>query len=180
MRKLNGIIARIVVILFLIHAAMGCFMLQGRSSISCKPLTILLVAAVIVHGILGVISTISAIRSGSKSGKWYLRQNSVFWIKRLSGIAILLLLGFHVNVFVTSSNGVYFLKEFTLMGLISQILFVVAIFIHLYVSIEGMLIARGVLAYKERKKDWLLVLCIFMLMIVASIIMYYVQWQLNF
>ena len=177
MRKFNGILAKVVIVLFLIHAVMGCFMLQGRSSVSCKPLTILLVAAVIVHGILGVILTISAIQSGSKSGKWYFRQNSAFWIKRLSGIAILLLLVFHINVFITSSNGVYFLKEFTLSGLISQLLFVLAIIIHLYVSIEGMLIARGVLTYKERKKDWMLVLCIFMLMIIASLIMYYMQWQ---
>ena len=33
MRKFNGILARVVVVLFLIHAMMGCFMLQGRSSV---------------------------------------------------------------------------------------------------------------------------------------------------
>lgn len=178
MRKFNGILARIVVALFLIHAVMGCFMLQGRSSVSCFPLTILLLVTVIVHAILGVIATIKAVRSGSSSGKWYLKQNKVFWIKRISGVSILLLLIFHMSAYVTSSNGVYFLKEFTWMSLVSQLLFVLAIFIHLYVSLEGMLIARGILDYKERRKDWLLVLSVFMLMITATIIMYYVQWQI--
>lgn len=178
MRKLNGILARVVVVLFLIHAVMGCFMLQGRSSVSCFQLTILLLAAVILHAVLGVIATIKAVRSGGSSGKWYLKQNKGFWIKRVSGAAILLLLIFHMSVYVTSSNGVYFLREFTWMSLLSQLLFVLAIFIHLYVSLEGMLIARGILEYKERKKDWLLVLSIFMLMIVITIIMYFVQWQI--
>lgn len=83
-----------------------------------------------------------------------------------------------MSVYVTSSNGVYFLKEFTWMSLVSQLLFVLAIFIHLYVSLEGMLIARGILDHKERKKDWLLVLSVFMLMIIITIIMYFVQWQI--
>lgn len=178
MRKLNGILARVVVVLFLIHAVMGCFMLQGRSSVSCFPLTILLLVTVIAHAILGVIATIKAVRSGGSSGKWYFRQNKAFWIKRISGVSILLLLIFHMSVYVTSSNGVYFLKEFTWVSLVSQLLFVLAIFVHLYVSIEGMLIAKGILQYKERKKDWLLVLSVFMLMIAATIIMYYVQWQI--
>lgn len=178
MRKFNGILARVVVVLFLIHAMMGCFMLQGRSSVSCFPLTILLLFTVIAHAILGVIATIKSVRSGGISGKWYLKQNKVFWIKRVSGVSILLLLIFHMSVYVTSSNGVYFLKEFTWMSLVSQLLFVLAIFIHLYVSLEGMLIARGILDHKERKKDWLLVLSVFMLMIIITIIMYFVQWQI--
>ena len=62
------------------------------------------------------------------------------------------------------------MKEFTWMSLVSQLLFVLAIFIHLYVSLEGMLIAS--------KKDWLLVLSVFMLMIIITIIMYFVQWQI--
>ena len=41
-----------------------------------------------------------------------------------------------------------------------------------------MLIARGILDHKERKKDWLLVLSVFMLMIIITIIMYFVQWQI--
>ena len=75
MRKFNGILARVVVVLFLIHAMMGCFMLQGRSSVSCFPLTILLLVTVIAHAILGVIATIKSVRSGGISGKWYLKQN---------------------------------------------------------------------------------------------------------
>lgn len=178
MRKWNGRLARIIIVLFLIHAVMGCFMLQGRSSVSCFQVTLLLLFAVLLHAVLGIISTIKAIRSGTGSKKWYIRQNAVFWIKRATGAAILLLLVFHVNVYVTSSNGVYFLKEFTWISLVSQILFVLAIFIHLFVSIEGMLIAKGILEYKERRKDWILVLSVFMLMIVLTIIMYYIQWQI--
>ena len=77
MRKFNGILARVVVVLFLIHAMMGCFMLQGRSSVSCFPLTILLLVTVIAHAILGVIATIKSVRSGGISGKWYLKQKSI-------------------------------------------------------------------------------------------------------
>jgi len=177
-RKWNNILARVIIVLFLLHALMGSLMLLGVSTISFLPLSWLLLIAVIIHGIMGLLSTFMALKSGKASGRWYLRKNAAFWTKRISGIAILLLLGFHVTAYTTSVNGRFFLKEFTFCRMLSQILFVLAIFIHLAVSIKSMLIAKGTMKFKERTIDWMLVLSVMMLFFVAAMIIYYIQWQM--
>ena len=178
MRKWNNILARVIIVLFLIHALMGSLLLLEVSTISFAPLSWLLLAAVICHGVLGIIATFSSVKSGRQSGKWYLRQNVGFWTKRISGLAIMILLVFHVMAYTTNVGGKYFLKEFTFPRLASQILFIAAIFIHLAVSIKAMLIAKGTLKLKERTIDWMLVLSVMTLFFAAAVIIYYIQWQI--
>ena len=178
MRKWNNILARVIFVLFLLHALMGSLMLLGLSTISFLPLSMLLLIAVLIHGILGIMATLSAVADGKETGHWYLKQNAAFWTKRISGIAIMLLLVFHVTAYTTSVNGRFFLKEFTLCQMLSQILFILAIFIHLAVSIKSMLIARGTIKFKEKTIDWILVLSIMMLFFIAAVIIYYIQWQM--
>ena len=74
-------------------------------------------------------------------------------------------------------DGHFFLKEFTFIKLISQFSLVLAIFIHAFVSLKSMLIAKGEIDFKEKRMDWLLVISIFLIFIVVSIIFYYIQWQ---
>ena len=88
MRKWNNRLATIIIVLFLLHALMGSLLLLGLSTISFQPLSWLLLAAVIAHGLLGMIGTLPAVMSGIKTGHWYLRENAVFWTKRISGISI--------------------------------------------------------------------------------------------
>ena len=178
MRKWNNILVRVIIVLFLLHALMGSLMLLGFSTISFQPLSWLLLTAVAVHGILGILSTFMAVKSGKTSGRWYIRQNAAFWTKRISGIAILFLLVFHITAYTTSVNGRFFLKEFTFLRMLSQILLVLAIFIHLAVSIKSMLIAKGTVKFRERTVDWMLVLSILMLFFAAAVILYYIQWQM--
>lgn len=177
MRRWNNILARIIIVLFLLHGLMGSLMLLGVSNVAIVYLPWILLAAVGIHGILGIISTIPSIKSGIKTGHWYFRENAAFWTKRISGLAILLLLSFHITAYTTNVNGHFFLKEFTVCGLISQILFVVSIFIHLAVSIRSMLIAKGTIKFKERTIDWMLVLSVMMIFFTVAIIIYFIQWQ---
>lgn len=177
MRKWNNILARIIIVLLLLHALMGCLILLGISNVSIVRLPKILLAAVGIHGILGIMATIPSIKSGIKTGRWYFKENAAFWTKRISGLAILLLLTFHITAYTTNMNGHFFLKEFTVCGLISQILFIGAIFIHLAVSIRSMLIAKGTVKFKERTVDWMLVLSVMMILFTAAIILYFIQWQ---
>ena len=177
MRKLNNILARVIIVLFLFHAFTESLMLLGLNTISFFRVSLVLLAVVIAHGIFGIIATLSAIRSGTVTRHWYFRQNAAFWTKRISGVAIMLLLVFHVTAYTTSTGGRFFLKEFTLCGMLSQILFILAIFIHLAVSIRPMLIAKGTIKFRERTVDWMLVLSVMMLFFTVAVIAYYIQWQ---
>ena len=178
MRKWNHILARMIIVLFLLHALMGSLMLLGVSKISFLTLSWILFMAVIVHGILGIMATLAAVRNGKAAGHWYLKQNAAFWTKRISGIAILLLLAFHVTAYTTSVDGRFFLKEFTLCRMVSQIIFILAIFIHLAVSVKSMLIAKGTVKFKVRTLDWMLVLSVMMFFFAVAVILYYIQWQM--
>lgn len=177
MRKWNNRLARIIIILFLLHAFMGSLILLGFSTVSFVWLSWILFTAVIIHGSLGILSTISALKIGRKTKNWYLRKNASFWTKRISGLAIMLLLIFHITAYTTNVNGHFFLKEFTVWRMLAQILLIAAIFIHLAVSIKSMLIAKGTVKFKERTMDWMLVLSILMLFFAVTVIVYFIQWQ---
>ncbi|WP_432631017.1 pilus assembly protein PilX [Brotaphodocola sp.] len=178
MRKWNHILARIILILFLLHALMGSLILLGFSTISFFPLSWFLLAVVIIHGILGLLSTFPAVRTGWKTGHWYFKQNLTFWIKRISGLSVLLLLIFHVTAYTTSVNGRFFLREFTRCRMVLQIFFILSIFIHLAVSIKPMLITKGTVKFKERTMDWMLILSTMMLFFTVAVILYYIKWQM--
>lgn len=178
MRRWNNILARVIIVLFLLHALMGSLMLLGMSNISCKPLSWLLLAAVAVHAILGILATVQAVKGGRKSGKWYLRQNAAYWTKRFSGFTILLLLCFHISAYTTTVGGAFFLKEFTVGRMTAQLLLIISIFIHLAVSVKSMLIAKGVTKFKERTIDWMMVLSLLILFFAAAVIIYFIQWQI--
>ena len=177
MRKWNNLLARIILVLFLLHALMGSLMLLGQSSISLKPLSWLLFAAVAVHGVLGVLATVQAVKSGRQSGKWYLRHNAAYWTKRFSGLAILILLCFHISAYTTTDGGAFFLREFTFGRMAAQLLLILSIFIHLAVSVKSMLLARGVMKFRERTVDWMMVLSLLMLFFAAAVVIYFIQWQ---
>ena len=178
MRKWNNILARVMIVLFLLHALMGSLMLLGLSNISFKPLSWLLFAAVIAHGILGILATVQAVKSGQNSGKWYVRQNAAYWTKRFSGLAILILLCFHISAYTTTVGGAFFLKEFTFGRMAAQLLLILSIFIHLAVSVKSTLIAKGVVKFKERTVDWMMVLSLMMLFFAAAVVIYFIQWQI--
>ena len=83
-----------------------------------------------------------------------------------------------MTAYTTSTDGRFFLKEFTLCGMLSQVLFILAIFVHLAVSIKSMLIAKGTVKFKERTIDWMLILSVMMLFFTVAVIIYYIQWQM--
>ena len=178
MRKWNNLLARVIILLFLFHALMGSLMLLGISKISLKPLSWILFGTVILHGILGIISTIPSFKTAKKTGQLFFKENAAFWIKRISGIAILLLLTLHITAYTTSVNGKFFLQEFTMGRLAAQVLLILSIFIHLMVSIRSMLIAKGTIKFKERTVDWMLVLSIMMIFFTIAVVAYYIQWQM--
>lgn len=178
MRKWNNILARIIIILFLLHGLTGSLMLLGISTISFPLLAKILLAAVILHGLFGIVSTLPAVASGIKTGRWYFKQNAAFWTKRISGISIMLLLIFHIRMYTTSSEGRLFLNEFTMCRMLLQIMLILSIFIHLTVSIRSMLIVKGTIKFKEKAADCMLILSAMMLFFTVAVIIYYIQWQM--
>lgn len=96
MRKWNTILSVLMLLIFMIHGIMGSFMLNGVGSSAGKLLAWIGVGILVVHTVIGVILTVQSLQTAKQSGKMYLKQNVIFWARRASGMAILILLLFHI------------------------------------------------------------------------------------
>ena len=99
MRKWNTILSVLMLLIFMIHGIMGSFMLNGVGSSAGKLLAWIGVGILVVHTVIGVILTVQSLQTAKQSGKMYLKQNAIFWAGRASGMAILILLLFHIGLF---------------------------------------------------------------------------------
>ena len=177
MRKINTILSVCLILIFLIHGIMGAFMLAGTGQSAGKLLAWLGVAILAVHTVIGVILTFRTLKASKNNGKPYFRQNSLFWTRRASGLAILILVFFHIGAFGKMNDGKYLLLPFTNFKLITQLLLVFSLFTHIFVNIRPLLISLGVIKYKERRADIFLILSILLLFISGCIVSYYIGWN---
>lgn len=109
--------------------------------------------------------------------KLYGKQNALFWARRTSGLAILLMLFFHIGVFGRVQDGVYILFPFTTVRLLTQLLLVASVFVHLLLNLRPLLVSLGIVRDKEQRGDLYLILSILVLFAAGSIILYYIGWN---
>ena len=177
MRKINTILSVLLLVIFMLHGLMGSFMLLGIGSSAGKILAWIGVAVLAVHTVIGVILTIKTLKISKNAGSSYLKQNAVFWARRASGLAILILMFFHIGLFGGVQDGMYILFPFTTVKFITQLLLVAALFIHLFINIRPLLVSLGIISYKERRGDIYLILSVLLLFSAGAVIIYYIGWH---
>ena len=177
MRKINTILSVLLLVIFMLHGLMGSFMLLGIGSSAGKILAWVGVAVLAAHTVIGVILTIKTLKISKNTGNSYLKQNAVFWARRASGLAILILMFFHIGLFGGVQDGMYILFPFTTVKLITQLLLVAALFIHLFINIRPLLVSLGIISYKERRGDIYLILSVLLLFSAGAVIIYYIGWH---
>ena len=84
---------------------------------------------------------------------------------------------FHIGLFGKVQNGTYILFPFTTVKMVTQLLFVAAIFVHIFINIRPLLVSLGIISYKERRSDIYLILSVLLLFIAGAVILYYIGWQ---
>lgn len=177
MRKFNALLAHFMIFLLALHGMLGAFTLLRLTTFNWKPLSYTLLAVVILHGTLGFILSKDALLENLHTGRWYIKENISFWLIRLSGLVILLSLWFHITAYTMTVNGVFFLREFTILRFISQLVFVSAIFIHLLCATKPWMMKRGILKYEERAADYILMYSIFSILFLFALISYFIYWN---
>ena len=105
MRKWNALVAALILLLFLIHGILAGFQLLGVGNTAAKWAAWAALALIAVHTIIGVKLTADALRVWKKTGAPYLRRNTLFWARRVSGFAVMVLLAFHLTAFGSGSGG---------------------------------------------------------------------------
>jgi len=180
MRKLNVIVSMLLIILFLIHTIAGSFQLMkiipGGNELM-KNLSYFMLFLIGVHIVIGTKLTIDSVKVGIKSGKFYFRENAVFWTRRITGFAMILLIICHVLLF-TSNGEVFRLNDFNEVQLVFSILLVFTLLVHILANIRPLLISFGISGFRLYIKDILLVLAIISLLGAFAFAIYYLRWNI--
>ena len=180
MRRLNAIVSLLLIILFLIHTIAGSFQLMkiipGGNELM-KDLSYFMLFLIGVHVIIGIKLTLDSVKVGIKSGKFYFRENAVFWIRRITGFAMIMLIICHVALF-TSNGEIFRLNDFNEVQLVFSILLVFTLLIHILANIRPLLISFGISGFRLYIKDILLILAIISLFGAFAFVIYYLRWNI--
>ena len=177
MRKLNAILTALIMILFLLHAVFGATELVGAGYNGLKIAARACFVLIVVHTLIGIKLTVDTLCVSRKTGVSYFRENRLFWARRISGLAVMILLCFHMFAFGKTTNGVFQIKPFTTVKLIAQILLVLSIALHVLTNIRPALISFGARGLKQHAGAILIVLSLVLLVFITTFIIYYLRWQ---
>ena len=178
MRKWNAILTAAIMVLFLLHAIFGAFQLFGVGPTALKAAAWTALVLVALHTLIGVKLTADSIKVRKKTGVGYFKQNKLFWARRVSGFAVMVLLAFHMTAFGYSNGGAYRLRWFTDFKLATQILLIVTLAVHVLMNVRPMLISFGVRGLKKYVGDILFVLSVLLLFMAAAFVVYYLRWNI--
>lgn len=176
MRRLNALVTAALLILLACHGLSGSFMLLGLNAGTGKITAWAAMALAALHGGISLVLTARTIRA-SRRGALYLRQNARFWAIRFSGLALILLLFFHIGAFGRVRSGQFILYEFTTVKMLSQVLLAAALALHVLIGIGPLMVALGVNRFRARLGVSLLVASLLLLFFTTALIFYYAAWQ---
>ena len=176
MRKLNMALVAAMLAAFLAHAIMGSMRLFGGDSAPVAAVAWVTLALAAAHVVITAVLTAQTLHARHRSGAGYFKDNKLFWVRRISGFAILIPLVMHLVIFRSANADVYRLQVFTAGRMVSQILLVLAIALHVLTNIKPALIGLGVTDTKAFAVDLLLVLSVLLLLFAAAFAVYYVRW----
>lgn len=180
MRKLNAIIGPLIIVLLAIHGIWGAFQLSGiipGGSVVRKVLSYVMITAVALHIVAGIKLTIDTLSALRHSGKSYFKDNLEFWIRRISGFALIMFIIYHMAVFMAADGEFFRLQTFGALQLAAHILLVAALVIHLAFNIRPLFVALGI-ANREYVKDVVIIISVILAVCAAAFIIYYLRWNI--
>ena len=178
MRKFNALLTIFILALALLHAVFGSFQMLGIGNTAWKAISWIAAALVLIHTVIGVKLTWVTLETQKKAGVSYLKENKLFWARRISGFVVMVLLLFHLTAFgYYTEEGAYRLQWFTLGKLSAQLLLLMAVAVHIISNVRPMMISFGIKGMKQWIGDILVVLSVLILFMAAAFIVYYLQWN---
>lgn len=180
MRRINGMIGIGMTALFIIHAAVGVLQLTGLMPGGQRVLSVLawvMVLLMAVHTIIGIILTADTVRSIKRSGVSYPKENKLFWIRRISGLSVMIFIAVHILCFTgRSDSGVFRLTLFDGIQLTAHILLLLTAAVHVISNIRPLMLGIGARNFRELTFDVLLVVSVILLLSGVGFTVYYIRW----
>ncbi|SDB08883.1 hypothetical protein SAMN02910317_00457 [Ruminococcaceae bacterium FB2012] len=177
MRRLNSAVTVLIAALFAVHAALGGFQLMGvlGSSPVRKALAWIMLGLVGVHMLISIKLTADTFIALRRSGACYFRENKLFWIRRISGIALMFFILSHLLIFFRNGEPVR-LGFFGTAQLITQILLGATLALHILTDLRPLMISLGLKSCKELMLDGLFITSVILLFSGAGFAVYFIRW----
>ncbi len=180
MRKFNAILGPVILALFLLHIIIGSLQLTGLTpggNTVMQAGSWFLIAAVCLHTVIGIKLTADTLAAIKKSGASYFRENKLFWIRRISGFAVMLLIAAHIILFIGHGNGSTFrLNLFDVPQLIMSVLLVLSVLLHIVTNIRPLMLAFGARKVSEFIADTAVIFSVLLLVSGIAFVVYFVRW----
>ena len=177
MRKGNAILTAAILVLFLVHAILGGFQLLGVGNTAVKALAWVCIGLIAAHIVISAKFTADTLKVWKSTGVSYFRENRLFWARRVSGLAVMVLLVFHITAFGDSSGAAYRLQWFDTAKLATQLLLVASLALHIITNVKPMMISFGIRGLRARAGDIAFILSAVLLFMAAAFIVYYIRWN---
>lgn len=146
LRRINHILTIILLLLLEIHVIVCAFLMFGWSHIILENVARVEFIVVMCHAFIGVLLTFR--NRPLHNSKKYLKENRLYWLRRVTGIGILILSMPHISMFVHwYNNKIAVLKEVNGVQMGMHLLFLIFILLHLAINIKPMLISMGIRKY---------------------------------
>ena len=177
MRKLNPIVTMLIAALFSVHAALGGFQLMGvlGSSPVMKILAWIMLGLIGLHTVISIKLTADTVIALRRSGACYFKENKLFWIRRISGLALMLFILSHLMIFSKSGDPVR-LGFFGTAQLITQILLGITLALHIVTNLRPLMISLGLKSFRELMLDSLFIASVILLFSGAGFVVYHIRW----
>jgi succinate dehydrogenase hydrophobic anchor subunit len=169
-RKLNAILGTLIIVLLFAHGILGAILLIGIGNIVIKQLARALFTLVIVHAVISIILTVQSAKVWRHTKTLYFRENKSFWIRRISGLAIVILIFVHIMLFGHKPDGD---NTYAWLNMLLQLLLVGSIFVHVVSNVKPMLVAYGSQAGKKKRIVIISVFSVLTVFWALAMIMYY-------
>lgn len=181
MRKIDAVLGALMLVLLLVHAVAGGFQAMGvypGGGAVLSALAWLLLVLVALHLAIGIRLTVDTLRAIRRSGVSYGRLNVLFWVRRISGLALACFLILHLLVFLGEGKGTaYRLAFFGSLQFAGQIGMVASLAVHVLSNLRPLFLSLGVSRARAVLADLLLVLAVVLLFAGAAMLVYYLRWN---
>lgn len=181
MRRLNAVLTAAIMVLLLVHIVAGTLQTAGLlpgCSVVMKILAWGMLALIGVHTLIGVKLTADTLRITKKAGVSYPKENRLFWLRRISGLAIMVFIVCHVLIFMGNSrSGAFRLHVFAGAELATQILLVVSIAVHVLSNLKPLFIGLGIRRFRDILPDVLFILSVLLLAAGIGFALYFIRWN---
>lgn len=142
MQKFHPIIAWVVLILFIVHLAMGCVTLLTSVFLVQGHFAYVFMGFVCLHGVLALWKVV-------RGGAWramlrYPKENGRYWLRVLSGAAILFLALQHTQLFTIRTPFGVLLRPFGTPSLLWQLALSAALAVHVLLNLRPLLLDSGI------------------------------------